>query len=316
MSRSRMLLISPLVALVSAGVAFALPQERGDSGAPARRAGAAAAPAAPRPDPARMQQILQDWEQQSAKLKTLEVDIYRIDKLLDWDDEEHYVGQAAFRAPQLAYLDFRKVKMEMQPDPKVKNKKKWAPVLQNNQVISTPFQLIVCAEKEVWQYRFDSRQIFIFPLARDERKRAIEEGPLPFLFNMKAAEAAKRYEMSLQAEYRKTYQIKILPLLDADKESFSVAWVELDRDYLLPTRIYLWAPDRKSTKDFRLSRIRPNGDVAAAKFVGVMPPGKGWKVERNPAAADPPRQSTRPQRGQPNTQAAQRPAASGNTQPR
>jgi TIGR03009 family protein len=176
--------------------------------------------------------------------------------------------------------------------------------------------LIVCADKEVWQYRFDTKQIFIYPLAKDERKRAIEEGPLPFLFNMKAAEAAQRYQMALQAQDQKTYLVQIRPLLDADKESFSIAWVYLDRDYLLPRRIYLLAPDKQSSKDFRLSNIRANQNVDAKKFVGVVPPGKGWKVERNPAAIEPPRQSTRPQRGQPNAQSAQRPAAGGDAQPR
>ena len=32
------------------------------------------------------------------------------------------------------------------------------------------------------------------------QQRALEEGPLPFLFNFKAADAKKRYEMALVAE--------------------------------------------------------------------------------------------------------------------
>ena len=34
-----------------------------------------------------------------------------------------------------------------------------------------------------------SSKIYIFPLDKDQRKRALEEGPLPFLFNMRAADA-------------------------------------------------------------------------------------------------------------------------------
>jgi TIGR03009 family protein len=314
MPRSRKLVISPLAALISAGFMCVFAQERADDKATAGRAGAAAAPAAPRPDPVRMRQLLEDWEKQSAKLRTLEVSIYRVDKIPDWDEEEHYLGTASFKAPQLAYLDFRKVKMQLQPDPKWKNKKVLAPVLKNNKVVSTPFQSIVCTDKEVWQYRWDTKQIFIFPLDRDARKRAVEEGPLPFLFNMRAAEATQRYDMALQAEDKTTYLVKIRPLLDTDKESFSIAWVYLDRDFLLPRRIFLLAPDKKSSKDFQLSNIQANQPVVAHRFVGVDP-GKGWKVERNPGAAAPARANPRPKRGQADAQAAQRPSV-GDTQPR
>jgi TIGR03009 family protein len=314
MPRSRTLSISLLFALACAGGPCAVAQDRADRNATAERAGTAAPPAVSRPDPARIQQLLQDWERQSAKLKTLEVDIYRIDKVADWDDEEHYLGQASFKAPQLANLDFRKVKMDLQPDPKLKNKKIPVPVRKNNEVVSVPYQTVVCTDKEVWQYQWDTGHIFIFPLDRDARKRAIEEGPLPFLFNMRAAEATQRYQMALQAEDRETYLVKILPLWDTDKQSFSVAWVYLDHDYLLPKRIYLVSPDKKSTKDFRLSRIRANQTVDAGKFVGKVPPGKGWKVERNPGGPEPARTILR-KRGQTNPQAAQRPAADAN-QPR
>ena len=70
-----------------------------------------------------MQQLLGLWEGQSAKLQTLELAMYRIDKDPKWGDEEHYLGRAAFKSPQLAYLDFRKIKMQEQPDPNDKRKK-------------------------------------------------------------------------------------------------------------------------------------------------------------------------------------------------
>ena len=93
-------------------------------------------------------------------------------------------GHAAFRAPQLAFLDFRKVKMQEQADPKDKKKKVLVPVKKNNKIVSVPYETIVCTGQEVWHYRYDVKQIYIFPLDKDQRKRALEEGPLPFLFNM------------------------------------------------------------------------------------------------------------------------------------
>ena len=58
------------------------------------------------PDPARMKWLLKAWEGQSAKLKTLDVRIYRIDKDFKWKDEVHFEGRAVFKSPDLAYLDF------------------------------------------------------------------------------------------------------------------------------------------------------------------------------------------------------------------
>lgn len=274
----------------------------------------AAAPVAPRPDPAAMQQILLDWETQSAKLRTLEVSIYRIDRIPNWGEEEHYVGSAAFQNPRLAFLDFRKVKMELQYDAKDKKKKVLVPVKKNGQVVSTPHETIVCTAADVWQYRYDVRRIVIFPLDKDMRRRALEEGPLPFLFNMKAAEAAQRYQMTLHGEDDKTYLVKVKPLLHADSQNFSTAWIYLNRQFLLPTRIVLVSPDRQRSQDYRLSNIRANKPVEARKFVGVTP--AGWKVERNPANPAPAPVGDGGARRAPSANAAARPGDDGQAMPR
>ena len=164
-------------------------------------------------------------------------------------------GTPLSRTPSVAYLDFRKVKLQAQVDPKDKNKKKLVPVMKNDQPDSIPYQTIVCTGAEVWDYHYDVKQIFIYTLDKDARKRAIEEGPLPFLFNMKANEAKARYDMVLWSEDEKGYLVKILPKFPEEKERYSIAWIYLDRNFLLPTRIVLIMPDGKSTQDFVLSHI-------------------------------------------------------------
>jgi TIGR03009 family protein len=310
MPRLRMILISPVVAVVATGFAMAFAQER-DGGKPAPARTKAAAPPLVPPDPARMEKLLRDWEGQSEKLKTLEVSIYRIDIAPAWGDEDHYEGHAAFKNPQLAYLDFKKVKLATDP-----KKKKQVPVIgKNKKRVTSDFETIVCTQNEVWQYRFDTHQIFVFPLDKNARKRALEEGPLPFLFNMKADEAKARYDMILVEEDAKSCLLKIVPKLKEDKESFSTAYVVLNSAYLLPTRILLVAPDGKSTKDFYLSNIQANKDVNKGYFA-VGDPGKPWKIERNPGGAAPARAEAMQPRRQPNGQAAQRPRAANVDQPR
>jgi TIGR03009 family protein len=313
MARPRTIWVSPLVALMSTGFALAIAQERGNDGGPARPDQAAQAPQQPSMD---MDNLLLLWEGQSKKLQTLEVAIYRIDKDAAWAEEEHYLGRAAFKTPQLAFLDFRKVKLQSQADPKAKDKKVLVPVKKDSKIVSNPYETIVCAADEVWHYRYDVKQIFIYPLDKNQRKRALEEGPLPFLFNMRAAEARQRYAMVLQHEDEKIYTVMIKPRLPEDQESFSIAWINLDKNFLLPLRIYLLAPDKKSSKDFKLSQIQPNKEVKANLFIGVDP-GKPWKVERNPGGAPVPAAGNARKPGrQAVGKAAQRPAAPGVDQPR
>ncbi len=248
-------------------------------GAALRQAGAPARPVDPaNPNPAnakKMAWLLKQWEQQSSLLKTLDVKILRVDQNPAWGEVEYYDGRALFKSPNFAFIDFNKIKQDEKKKPvrDPKDKNKW---------LSTPFERIVCTGEEVWQYKSDTQQIFIFPLGRNEKKKVIEEGPLPFLFNMNAADAKARYWMSLISEDEKGYGVSIKPKLPEDKESFSIAFVNLDRKFLLPVRILMKSPDGKSQKDFRLGPMYPNKVVNDKNFEG-KPLGSPWKIVRNPA---------------------------------
>jgi TIGR03009 family protein len=224
---------------------------------------------------ARMKILLRDWQQRSEKLKTLDVLIARVDKSPAWGDEE-FEGRAILKAPNLAWLDFKKIERDEQ-------KKRLPPV---------PHERIVCTGTEVWQYRSDTKQIFIFPLDKQNQKRALEEGPLPFLFNMKADEAEARYLMALINETKDYFTISVTPRLKIDQEAFSKAFIKLNRKTFLPDRIFLLSPDGTSSKDFVLSGVQANQPVRAENFKGVVL-GKPWQVVRDPGGgADP-----KPQQG-------------------
>jgi TIGR03009 family protein len=254
--------------------ATARPEQQG---AAPRQAGAPAKPV----NPANMEWLLKKWEHQSSLLKTLDVTVLRIDDNPAWGEIEYYEGRALFKSPNLAFIDFNKITQDDKKKPlrDPQKKDKW---------LATPYERIVCTGEEVWQYKSDTQQIFIYPLGKNEKKKAIEEGPLPFLFNMRAEDARQRYQMSLISEDAKGYGVSIKPKLQEDKESFSIAFVNLDRKYLLPVRIMLKSPDGKSLKDFRLGPMYPNKAVNDKNFEG-KPLGSPWKIVRNPAGEDRPR---------------------------
>lgn len=257
---------------ISADPVFAQQTTRPATGAPAAAkpaAPAAAKPAAPPIDPngVRMQLLLAQWAKQSTQLRSLDVKIRRLDKSAKWDDET-YEGRAMFKSPNQAWLDFQKV------------------VEKEGKKQLVPHERIICTGKQVWQYRSDTHQIYVHELGVQQRQRALQEGPLPFLFNFQADEARKRYQMKLLTEDPKSYVISVLPLLPIDKEAFSAAWVELDKTMLLPTQIVLLDPEGKSKKFFQMSGIKPNAPVMAENFQGQKL-GPPWKVLYNKDEAQP-----------------------------
>lgn len=242
----------------------------------ARKAPPAQAPKAqqaPAGDPDRMKRLLKAWEQESSKLKSLDVSIERLDRSKAWG-EEMFEGRAILMSPNLAWLNFDKVEL----DPNTKK-----PVIdpKTRKTVKNPYERIVCTGTEVWQYRSDTKQIFIFPLDRQQQKRALEEGPLPFLFNMKAAEAEARYEMNLVDETSEYFVITIIPRLKIDAESFAKAFLKLSKKTFLPDRIFLLSPNGKDSKDFSLTAVNRNKEVSPENFKG-KPMGPPWTMVRDP----------------------------------
>ena len=252
------------------------PEQAKPNSSPAPAQGQVRNPPAPI-DPQKLEELLKHWEKNSANLQRLDVKMTRTDRSPAWGEDDRYEGRAMFKVPNLAWLDFQKWKEV--DDPATKAKK--------NQLV--PHERIICTGTEVWQYRCDTAQIFIYPLEKDVQQRALEEGPLPFLFNFKAADAKKRYDMTLVAENADASLIRIVPRLPIDQDSFKLAFVTLDRQlFLLPRRILLMAPDGKSSKDFELhlDAKAANCDVADDNFHPKVVPG--WKVVRNPAGDEKP----------------------------
>ena len=304
----RVSLLIPVAVAVASPATFAQvarpPAARPQVAAPSAKS--APVPRVARPaikaDDPKMKALLKEWEQRSSLLTSLDVVIKRTDKDPAWGDEV-FIGRALLQSPNKACLNFQK---------EVKGPKG------NRALVDS--ERIVCTGTEVWQYKPETKQIFIFPLDPERRKRALEEGPLPFLFQMKAAEAEARYQMNLIREEADYYVIGVLPKLAIDQESFCQAFLKLNRATYLPDRIYLISPNEKSIKDFELSNVRKNVKIRPENFAGNTL-DKSWQVVRDPQNEAPPAQrrlGNQPQRpaGQPARLGAQPAAVPATTAPR
>jgi len=214
---------------------------------------------------AAMENVLALWEAQSKKLTALDAAFTRIDKSLGWGNQEEYRGRAYLQSPNLACLHLQEVVQPMKAGEK--------PSLKEH-------ERIVCTGKEVLQYDYTTKQIFRFPLDKRERKRALPEGPLPFLFSMKAAEAKQAYDMSLMNETAEAYLINIKPHQRANKTVFSKAFIQLNKATLLPDRLVLVSPNGKDTQDYVFTGVQANGRINAEFFMARAI--EGWKLIDNP----------------------------------
>jgi TIGR03009 family protein len=253
------------------GLSQTAPAQRPSATAPAARAEQKQATPTKSPEELarlaqRMDVLMAAWEDRSAKVKELDAEFTRQDKSPAWQEEAEYKGRALLKSPDLAYLDFEK--------------------FESAQKKHVHHERIICTGKEVFHYQTASRQIFIYPLSKEERSRALEEGPLPFLFNMKADKAKQRYKMNLLSENDLGAWIQILPLEKIDQESFSKVYVLLNKQKFLPDRLILWAPNGKDTQDYKFKTIKMNSNIDVTNFEGKIP-ATGWDVVRNPAGTQP-----------------------------
>ncbi|MCA1685289.1 MAG: outer membrane lipoprotein-sorting protein, partial [Planctomycetia bacterium] len=116
------------------------PAARPKPGPPAK---AATAPAQSAPNDPRMKQLLAAWEKQSAKIRTLDVKIKRVDQSAAWGNEE-FEGRALLESPNHAWLDFKKVDADEKGNKKL-----------------IPHERIICTGNEIWQYKPEVKQVFI-----------------------------------------------------------------------------------------------------------------------------------------------------------
>lgn len=213
-------------------------------------------------DQAGLDQLLARWEQRSSEMKTLDAQFRRKDDLVTLGDKEYYQGRAMLKSPNLVVLQFSRTDKDF-------TKK---PVLEER---------IVCTADEVWQFGYKLKQIVIHTLDQDQKRRALQQGPLPFLFNMKAADAKKRYEMTAWADSKnQLYHIKIVPRQREDRENFLQAGVTLDMKEFLPKRMILHDPNGKDQKTFLFDAIVRNTSWSSDPFTPQLV--NGWEVIRNP----------------------------------
>lgn len=241
-----------------------------------------------------MNAILAEWEVRSSKITSLDAVFDMINRNPGFGDQ-WYRGRAMLQSPDKCCLQFQLYKLDddRKPIKLTDDKGKQTAKLEKE-----PEKRIVCTGTEVLQYMWENRVLTVYPLDKQARQKALQEGPLPFLFNMKASEAKQRYVMRLYKEFPGEYVIDIDPRMQIDGESFMQARLWLNKETFLPNQLWLVKPGGKEREEYKFNdandKIVVNSPMDQKFF--TFQNFQGWKTvvnksgnEKPPGAAQAPR---------------------------
>jgi TIGR03009 family protein len=143
------------------------------------------------------------------------------------------------------------------------------------------FKKYVCNGKELYEYAADAKEIRIHTLTAPKAGQVSDDNFLTFLFGMKAADAKRRYQLTLQAPPPNDtwyHYIEVLPRDPSDKVDFTRARLVLLRSNYLPRQLWFLQPNgNEVTWDF--PKVHPNAPVAENEFMRPTPP-PGWQLRQ------------------------------------
>ena len=235
-----------------------------------------------------MNPILAEWEIRSTKIVSLDAAFDMVEKDPTFGNT-YFRGRAMLQSPDKACLQFQLYKLDADKKPIILVNDKGKKVAQ---LEKEPERRLVCTGTEVLQYTWANKTITVYPLGKQAQQRALQEGPLPFLFNMKAEAAKQRYGMWLSKEFQQEYVIDIVPLQQIDRDSFEKARLWLNKETFLPNQLWLVKTGNKGMEQYKFNG--PNDEVLVnnpmdQKWFGFLN-FKDWKTVVNkgdqPKAAD------------------------------
>ncbi len=200
---------------------------------------------AERPSP-KMLILLDEWERKTAGIETLQGVFRRYKYDSVFMVEKRAIGQYWFGSPDKARMDF-------QPDPdvvKAEEKaggKKLQHTLEDDRVFTIEADEMkswICTGKDILEINHPQKQYNRMEIPKRYRGQRITDGPLPFLFGMKADSVASRYKLAFGERHNPPSQIHIIayPLVPDLRREFRKAELFLDPKTYHPQAVKLWDP--------------------------------------------------------------------------
>lgn len=220
----------------------AIRQIQGTAGDEAAEAAPSADPRLPRRPPQTMrleqispelQQILEEWEIESAKIQRLAGKIHRYSYSKTFLTEQRALGKFLYEAPDKGVYELIPAKVTPGEDGSKKYGKQF-------KLAHDTGELWYCTGESLIKIDRTAKSYELIPIPESSRGKGIIETPLPFLFGMKADQARRRYLMTLLPETNaKQVWLKVVPRWQADAANYREAKLILDRTTYLPQAVQL-----------------------------------------------------------------------------
>ena len=212
-------------------------------------------PARPAEDPlvvqpvsAELRQILDEWEQQSSQIKSLHGRHTRFVYNKVFEIEKRSNGKWYLETPDKGRIDLSGIP----PKKGEISKRIGAESGKPYRIESDREEMWICSGEEIIIVNGDEKTYEIAPVPEHLRGTNIVNGPLPFLFGMKAADAQRRFEMKLLGNGKTSARIEIVPLRDSDKVNYEKAEIILDKTRYLPIAVRLFTGNIETVYSFEI----------------------------------------------------------------
>lgn len=217
------ILLSPLAAFAQQPQGNAQPQQ------PAAPPAQPAAPVSPQ-----VMAILRNWEVRTANITFMTGAFSRYVYDSVFGVEKRADGRFHYQAPDLGRLDFTVPKLPVPPE----NPNRKTKTGEKYKIVADTPQRWVCTGTKVLVIDDAMKQVQKIDIPPQLQGQSIADGPLPFLFGMKADKALKRYELSIGTMHGpETYHLVAKPLWKQDAQEWSQAEVLLNPANFLPKAI-------------------------------------------------------------------------------
>lgn len=241
-------------------------------------------------------QILQMWENESAKIKTFDCKFERweYDPVFGPGNDTPSIksyGQLTYSKPDKGSFKIDEIYRYVQQD-----KSQPGEYVKQEQEVGEHW---VCDGKAVYEYKHDKKQLVVQALPPELRGTAIVDGPLPFLFGAEAEKLKARYWIRTKQSDASQIWLEAYPRTQTDAANYHHVEVMLERKTMKPTAIQVHMPNGRSRAVYMFQEPTVNGTMnrlLSSIFSSPRTP-MGWTrvVQEAPQNAQPGPQAANPQ---------------------
>ena len=198
-----------------------------------------------------MEQILKDWEKKTAIIKRMSATVETHEKGTTFGVKKLGRGTVKFQYPDQASYQISGIKITKELLAREKKR-------DNMTLKPADAQRFVCTGKKLYQIDDVKKKYQIIPIPPNMQGERILDGPLPFLFGMKAEEAKRRFDFSKLKSRPNQIWLKAIPRRQEDLQNYKEARIVLDKKNFYPLFVQTTDTTGTSTTSYYFKNFKVN----------------------------------------------------------